>query len=998
MSTHDEHASAHADPRAGRITTRRGLPVVLAAIAVMITLFSATAGSAATPETSDAAPATAALDGSTATAAAGGQRFVQSSVVGAFNGLSTRADALGFHRRNTVEPTLCRHYQGFARKDGADGTPYMFLTRSGNIPSDLCFGEPIGDTGHFVVVRMGSRDKTGERMRANLHKYAQSNIPAADEAIVDIPLIGTNGWPAYEHPGGMQILGDVLVIGTETPWISGNETAKATLIFVDISNPENPEFLTRFDLDDLGAEFGADPVGLTAIKAPNGTCCRFLLIVAGGPGNKEVRFFRSKPDNPLVQTTTLKSKNLDWDEVGRFTESQIESCLGADWPSGERVQHQMLNFVREGSLDGKLYVVGGVREGSVGNPFADEDEYLDLYETHLTSEGVPASCPLTFAGRKRVGLDGIGPALQSWGDFKDNGSFAAGSSVYVSPTGELVTYVSDHRTTLFGQYRQRSLVRAGSPTLRPTASVDGPFAVDEGSSIQLTGQGKAPITKAFVQLFEDTGAGVPHDDSAWLNVEFEDRNLDDFDHLCRLDLDNNLVFDPCGDVDPDPLADRVSSLRWFAPPGCTIQLNDYPVTSDEFPGPSTALLRGTGQFHEVHDLSKLQVSRPPAGTLPPWPVSPPLPGQTGEEYDYDDDVEGVTFYTAHRVDGALVRDHTGCEGYYNAAFSLGWDLDYNGSFEAGGTSVTFGAAQLDGPTTATVAARAAHPTDTSTVGTGVPVDVAVQVRNVAPVITSASVKDTLGYDLDGGTNPALVGLPVKLALAFTDPGRADTQSAVIDWGDGTPLDTSFGVFSDARNGAEGVLEDAHAFSAPGTYRITATVTDDDLGATTKEFTVTVLSLEDAIERIADRLTELIDAATDSRVAAALRAARDELIGNHTGTPPTNGAVDKLDADDPVGAITKLKAAIAMLITSESRGAGDLSALKDMLGLVAEGIATAEYREAEAAVSPPSPGQAKALATIAATIAQAHQKLVDDAYLSACDDLRQATQKALQLQG
>ena len=123
----------------------------------------------------------------------------------------------------------------------------------------------------------------------------------------------------------------------------------------------------------------------------------------------------------------------------------------------------------------------------------------------------------------------------------------------------------------------------------------------------------------------------------------------------------------------------------------------------------------------------------------------------------------------------------------------------------------------------------------------------------------------------------------------------------------------------------------------------------------------MLSLEDAIELVADTLTELIAATTDTGIAAALRAARDELIGNHGGTPPTNGALDKLEADDPVAAITKLKAAIAKLVTAESRGAGDLSALKDLLGLVAEGIATAEYHEAQAAVSPPSPGQAQDLA-------------------------------------
>ena len=131
-------------------------------------------------------------------------------------------------------------------------------------------------------------------------------------------------------------------------------------------------------------------------------------------------------------------------------------------------------------------------------------------------------------------------------------------------------------------------------------------------------------------------------------------------------------------------------------------------------------------------------------------------------------------------------------------------------------------------------------------------------------------------------------------MSFTDPGLADTQSAVIYWGDGTPPDTSFGAFSDAHNGAIGVLEDAHAFSAPGTYQIVAAITDDDGDTSIKHFSVTVVSLEDAIERVVDRLTELIAATTDASLAAALRAARDELIGNHAGTPPTYVAVDKLE--------------------------------------------------------------------------------------------------------
>lgn len=932
---------------------------------------------------SRAAATESAVTAATSTGVSAEQRFVP-GVVGAFNALSTRADALAFRRGVTPEAGLCKHYQGVARKEGPDGTPYLIMTKSGNVPSGC--GAFVDDApGYLIVARMGSREKHGERLRTNLLPHGQplDTGLAVDVGVVAIPLDGQGGWPAYRHPGGMQLLGDVLAIGAENPFADEDPSNRAVVLFVDVSDPENPIFLTRFDPPDLegagNAEFGADPVGLTAIRAADGACCRYLLIVAGGPDNKEARFFRSLPDAGRT-TSDLKSPALSWEQVGRYSESQIESCLGADWPTGTPVQHQMLNLVRQGDLDGPLFLVGGRRNGLILNSFADDEEYLDLYEVHLTSEGAPKTCPLTHVRSKNMGII-------SWGGFTRTGSFAAGSSVYVSPSGELIVYVSNHDSSgsvaVLGEFRIGSLVRANSPTLRPTASVGGPFVIDEGGSGSLTGQGEPPITKAFVQLFGDTNVGLELTGWPWLAVEHDDRNLDAFDQLDFLGGRAKEIWE------------EASSWRWFAPPGCTIQANDYPIRSDEFPGPSTVVLRGTGRFEEVLDLSNLQVYKP-GDTANPYPVSPVPVGQPASPHNYDDDIEGVTFYEAYRVDGALVSDRRFCNGYYDAPIGLGWDLDGNGSFETAGTSVTFSAASLDGPTAATVQARATHPTDTSPLGTGAPVPVPIEVRNVVPLIGAASVTDPLGYDLDGGARVVIAGLPVNLAVDFTDPGRPDTQTATVDWGDGTPLDTSFASFSDAWNGATGQLRDAHAYTAAGSYSITATITDDDGGATSAEFTIEVLSLEDAIEHVADELTTLIEAASDTRIASALRAARDELIGNVGGDPPTNGALDKLEEDDPVGAITKLRAAISDLITAESSGADDLSPLKDLLGLVAEGIATGAYFEAEAAVSPPSPGQAKTLAAIADLIARGHQQLIDHRYAKACDSFRQATEKALEL--
>jgi hypothetical protein len=162
------------------------------------------------------------------------------------------------------------------------------------------------------------------------------------------------------------------------------------------------------------------------------------------------------------------------------------------------------------------------------------------------------------------------------------------------------------------------------------------------------------------------------------------------------------------------------------------------------------------------------------------------------------------------------------------------------------------------------------------------------------------------------------------------------------------------------------------------------------------FTIEVLSIEQAITDVVEQIDALLSTATDPSVVAALLDARDELTGNHGGTPPTNGALDLLDADDPAGAITKLSAALAFLMNAQASGAGDLSALADLLGLAAEGIATTAYYEATVAIPNPSRGQTRAFDSIAQLIVTGHGLVADRKYVEACERFRQATQKALSL--
>ena len=915
------------------------------------------------------------------TAATGGQRFVP-EVESAFRSLSRRPDALAIKRTMSPPGTICKHYQGLARTEGPDGTPYMIMTKSGN---DICAVQS-DEPGWLVVAKLGSRPHHGERLRTNVlppgTRYDDIERLNQDTVVAARTFDGED-LPAYGHPGGMQVIGDTLVVGADTPY-GGERTS--SIFFFDISNPEQPTLTSRLVLEGAGTDFTADPVGITAVRSDDGKCCRYLMIAAGGAANEDVRFFRSLPTEE-DGTTDLLDGSLQWTQVGRYSDNHLTGCIGATWPTSGLIQggqHQMLNFVREGELDGQLYLVGGRRDGTIATPDSAAGEYLDLYRMNVSSTGDPGDCPFTHVVSRFV-------LREPWGNLAAVSSLSASSGVYISPSGELIVYAGRHDAKLgsddddyilFGEYRHHGVVRADSPTLHPTASLNGPFVVDEGSTTTLAGSGSQAITKAFIELFEDddAGASVPnwYDADQWLIVDYEDRDAANFSDLATL-----------GGA-AGAMAENVGSWRWFAPEGCTISANDYPLASGNWPGEHTVLLRGTGAFHRANDLDHLSGYHP--SDVAPWALSPsPNPAH---EVGYDDDVEGITFFHPE-LSGSTVARRYDCEHYYNTAIGLQWDIDDNGSYDATGTSVPFSAAGLDGPGLVGIAARAQHPEDTTPLGTGERLAATVTVRNVAPVIGAVTATDSLGADLTGTGTFAVVGFPVSLEIAFVDPGLADTQTGAVSWGDGN-AETAIDV-DDATGGATGRLHASHAFALPGSITIQATVTDDDGGATTVTRTVDVLSLEDAIRSLAERLTVLISGATNPLVSTALRSARDELIGNRGGQPPTNGAADKLASGEPSAAITKLRSAIGFMITAEARGGPDLSQMKGVAGLVAEAIATGEFQRARARVgASPSAGQAKTLATISALIAAGHEKLTNAAYLAACDSFKQATDKSAAL--
>src|SRR5262245_10750779 len=232
---------------------------------------------------------------------------------------------------------------------------------------------------------MDSRDRHGERLRSNrLQKgvHVESTQPVTlDRATVYFSVIGgnpddpdpskrpglvlrdgPNDIPprVYQHPGGMQMVGNMLAIPLESPRQFGKEVDlelcekfddqaaceryynyeraphRTAIHFYDVSVPEEPKFRSQFIPKNSAGETlsVAGVVGITPL--PNG---KYLMVITGGSSNHSWFFYRSNVDD-------LSRTDLSWE--------QVHTPLGPETETA----HQTLNFLREGSIEGDLYIAG----------------------------------------------------------------------------------------------------------------------------------------------------------------------------------------------------------------------------------------------------------------------------------------------------------------------------------------------------------------------------------------------------------------------------------------------------------------------------------------------------------------------------------------------------------------------------------------------------------------------------------------------------------------
>lgn len=897
--------------------------------------------------------------------------YYPSDVIAQFRALSERADALGAHLNGAPEPTHCYHIQGVARTSGP-GTPYLFLSQSGNHPGVLCLarcgdlGIPCADVGdgpgHIHIAKMESRERTGERLRSNRivrgeASTADSPPDPLDRVVRTITFDGQNGWPAFGHPGGMQILGDVLAVALEHPYSAEDIAADINrILFIDIRDPENPRPLSSAPIR-LVSGYSAGAIAIAPL--PNG---RYLMLVTGKE-NRLVRVYESY-ENRAGGGTDLRAADLAWNHVYSWRpednpvdppcwsippNSAFPQGLSWGWPEGgwDDYAHQSYTFVREGGPSGDLYLIGARNSNAL--PLFGDD-MLDLYRVEWDGTTLSLGCAAQKHLFSHPSADG---ALFFHNKVAD---FAAGSGVYVSPSGELIVYATEHdndgpsSSIKMGEWRHRDMVRPESSTLDPSVAAGGPFSVPEGSGVVLTATAALPATKAWVQLWTDPN----WTDDRYLVIDYPDRYADDFHDFELLD---DAAFNPLA----DGFGDQATSARWFSPAGCLIHLNRDDVEPGAAPLPPEKR-RAVGGEGEARGLSHLDDHEDDAG-----------------DDHMDDSISSVVF-------------QSGCDRYYDPnLLEIAWDVDGDGTYEVVWPTALFSAFSLDGPTDASPGVRVRHPHDGRT-----GYDTAsVRVTNVAPVLASFAVTDGAGRALGEGAAFALAGLPLTLTATFTDPGRPDTQAASIDWGDGAMTGPSdLDDFAHATGGLTGRVRETRAYAAPGNYSLVLRVWDDDGGETTRGLTVEVLDARGAIVRVIAELDVLIPS-TSGAGRRALQNARDHLDGNQGGAG-NNGAVDKLDAGDREAAVVKIREAIEEIVKAEAATGRNFSSLKASLALAAHAIAVRAQADALAAVPSPSPGQAKQLAEIAADIERGATFLASGRWIEAVEAFRSAVRRAQSL--
>ncbi len=685
-----------------------------------------------------------------------------------FEALKHHPEGLAFTNPESLgasDPSDLDHHQGVVRYPGT-GTPVFYVTQKDDDDNGVpdfqhSFFPPNG--GYLKIARLPSRGTDGERLRSNIqqigHNTEDTAPPLTDTWISSFHFDGQSvdvdgqRLRGYIHPGGLAIEDNVLLMAMDTPdpfapGVGGTGVIVLFDLGIDGANREAP-----VPIQVLSLNHSIDNLAIT--RESNG-----YLIWTNGDGGSDIHVYRTN-------ATDLRDNNLALIHVQNWDPNSPDdfSLPAIFWPTGAGA-HQSSTFIRqasdlEPSPADPLYMIAARHDGPFGDPLQGDD-LADLYRvTYNNSFGIKLTYLQTF--HPTLNYDKGGRL----------GNFAAASSAYVSPSGELMMYTIPHDdedgfdpdNIRIGEMRHRYVVRPDSPLLLPGADPGGPYTAQEGGSVSLNGVATVKKDRPWVELFDDDHFG-----DRSIVVDFDDRlryELNDFDDL-------------------DAFGDKTSSARWRLPKGMSVVLH-----ADNTFGGSTVTLIGTGETEEVANFDSSPVRD---GIVERSGKS------DGQSLDFGDTTSSMNFVGFPPLADALV---------------VKWDLDDDGIFgESGfaatngnetGASPTFVVNQLDGPAVYPIAMRVTDTDGYSTTST-----TQVTVQNKAPGLSVLA--PTLGVP----------GMPQNFNLTGSDPSLADTQA-------GFTFNVYFGDGQSALINPGAAQPTAHTYLTTGLFAWSITATDKDGG-------------------------------------------------------------------------------------------------------------------------------------------------------------------------
>ena len=321
-------------------------------------------------------------------------------------------------------PWECKHYQGITRIDAEDGV-YFYLTRSGNKNIVCPFQEH--EPGELLIVRMDSKAAARQHTLGTNRGDEMTGLPPIeDTTIASIHFNGTEGWPAWMHPGSGQVWGDLMAIPLESPYPEDGDTGG--IIFLDVSDPATPYMLRLVESYEkcgwLRCKAEKLPkVGVLAMaRIPNGN---LLFALSGGVFTTKSALMFLESNTPDVTDPDFKLRLLDtWDANTLLPDENADNwnCGRTCKYSAEYQSHQ---FVLD--ADGNIYLV------AMDNDTVSTFEGWDLARLFQVTSGLD-TVNLTYLDELHLYLN----------DPVEMGDLDAASSVYVTEDGQLILYTADH--------------------------------------------------------------------------------------------------------------------------------------------------------------------------------------------------------------------------------------------------------------------------------------------------------------------------------------------------------------------------------------------------------------------------------------------------------------------------------------------------------------------------------------------------------------------------